>query len=100
MSEELFELNQEKNNLELQLNSDSTTDLASEELFELTQEKENFELQLILVRDQKNTTGPIHEIASGAHNNSKFLLLLAPFLGFFFSVFLVFIRQAFIKEQN
>ena len=69
--------------------------------FKLQQEKDTLELQTKLVNDQTNTTRSIREIETTEikTNNLEFILI-GTILGFIFSVFIVFIRQAFLKEQN
>ena len=94
-------LQQEKDNLELQIKSIAEGKFASEELFKLQQEKDTLELQVKLVRDQKSTTQPIRELVTSEIKTKALLtILISTILGFIFSVFIVFIRQAFLKEQN
>jgi len=100
-SEELFKLQQEKDTLELQVKSIAEGEFASEELFKLQQEKDTLELQIKLVKDQKSTTQPIRDIVTSEIKPKQlFTILIGTILGFMFSVLIVFIRQAFLKEQN
>jgi len=100
-SEELFELQQEKDALELQVKSFAEGKFASEELFELQQEKDALELQVKLVKDQKSTTQPIRELVTSEIKPKQLLtIFIGTIFGFIFSVLIVFIRQAFLKEQN
>ena len=94
-------LQQEKNNLELQVKSIVEEEFESEELFKLQQEKDTLEFQLKLVKDQKSTTQPIRELETIEIKPKQLLItLLGAIVGFIFSVLIVFIRQAFLKEQN
>ena len=88
------DLKQEKDSLELQgtevyIKADSK------------QEKDSLELQIKLVKDQKSTTQPIRDIVTSEIKPKQLLtILIGTILGFIFSAFIVFIRQAFLKEQN
>ena len=98
---ELFKLSQEKEALEMQVKSIAEGKFVSEELFELNQEKEYLDLQIKLTTDQKNTTRPLRDIVtSEIKTKTLFIILISTILGFIFSVFIVFIRQALLKEQN
>ena len=98
---ELALLKQEKEVLEMQVKSIAEGELASEELFKLDQEKDTLELQVKLVRDQKSTTRPIRDIVTSEIKPKQLLTILSgAILGFIFSVLIVLIRQAFLKEQN
>ena len=97
----LFKLKNEKETLELQVKSFGKGEFASEELFKLNQEKETLEMQVKLVKDQKSTTQPIRELETSEIKPKQLLtILIGTVLGFIFSVFIVFMRQAFLKEQN
>ena len=97
----MFKLQQEKDALELQVKSIAEGEYTSGELFKLQQEKDALELQVKLVNDQKNMTRPIRElITSEIKTNTLLIILIGTILGFIFSVFIVFIRQLFTKEQN
>jgi len=101
VSEELFKLQQEKDTLEMQVKSIAEGKFVSEELFKLQQEKDTLEMQVKLVKDQKITTQPIRElVTSEIKTKQLFIILIGTILGFIFSVLIVFIRQAFLKEQN
>jgi LPS O-antigen subunit length determinant protein (WzzB/FepE family) len=68
---------------------------------DLQQEKEALEMQVKLVKDQKSTTQPIREFVTSEIKSKQLLtILLSAILGFIFSIVIVFIRQAFLKEQN
>ena len=100
--EELFGFQQQKEALEMQVKSIAEGEYAfEEELFGFQQEKEALEMQVKLFRDQKNTTQPIRDIETSEIKPKLLLaILLGAILGFIFSVLIVFIRQAFLKEQN
>ena len=101
VSEELFKFQQEKEALEMQIKSIAEDEFVSEELFKLSQEKDTLELQIKLVNDQTNSTKPIREIITSEITPNQLLtILIGTILGFIFSIFIVFIRQAFLKEQN
>ena len=93
------DLKKEKDSLELQgtevyIKSDSKYN-------SLQQEKDSLELQIKLVKDQKSTTQPIRDIVTSEIKPKQLLtILIGTILGFIFSVSIVFIRQAFLKEQN
>ena len=64
-------------------------------------EKETLELQIKLVNDQTNLTQPIRELQTSEINPKQLLIvLIGTIFGFIFSVFIVLIRQVFLKEQN
>lgn len=91
----------EKETLELQVKSIAEGEFVSEELFKLQQEKDTLEMQIKLVKDQKSTTQPIRELETNEIKPKQLLtILIGTILGFTFSIFIVFIRQAFLKEQN
>jgi len=100
-SKELFKIQQEINILEMQVESTAEGKFVSEELFKLQQQKDSLELQIKLVKNQKSTTQPIRELeTSEIKPNQLLTILIGTILGFIFSVLIVFIRQAFLKEQN
>ena len=100
-SKELFKIQQEINILEMQVESTAEGKFVSEELFKLQQQKDSLELQIKLVNDQTNSTKPIRELeTSEIKTNTLLIILIGTILGFIFSVLIVFIRQAFLKEQN
>ena len=85
----------------MQVKSIAEGEFVSEELFKLQQEKDTLELQVKLVKDQKSTTQPIRELVTSEIKPKQLLtILIGTILGFIFSVLIVFIRQAFLKEQN
>ena len=68
---------------------------------DLQQEKEALEMQVKLAKDQTNSTQPIRELVTSEIKPKQLLtILIGTMLGFIFSVLIVFIRQAFLKEQN
>jgi LPS O-antigen subunit length determinant protein (WzzB/FepE family) len=100
-SEELFKLQQEKDTLEMQVKYIAEGKSTSEELFKLQQEKDTLELQVKLVKDQKSRTQPIRElVTSEIKTQTLSIILVGAVLGFILSIFIVFIRQAFLKEQH
>jgi len=99
--EELFRLEQEKDILDIEFKFIEGGKFTSEELFILEQEKDTLELQIKLVKDQKSTTRPISDIVTSEIKPKQLLIILiGTIFGFMLSVFIVFIRQAFLKEQN
>lgn len=92
-------LQQEKDTLELQ---DTEVYIKADSKYvQLQQEKDALELQVKLAKDQTNSTQPIRElVTSEIKTNTRLIILIGTILGFIFSVFIVFIRQAFLKEQN
>ncbi|MDC1447391.1 Wzz/FepE/Etk N-terminal domain-containing protein [Candidatus Thioglobus sp.] len=100
-SKELFKLQQEINILEMQVEFTGEGEFASNELFKLQQEKDTLELQIKLVSNQKNMTQPIHKLETNEIKiNNLGIILVGAILGFIFSIFIVFIRQALLKEHN
>jgi LPS O-antigen subunit length determinant protein (WzzB/FepE family) len=98
---ELALLKQEKEAFKLQVKSNAEGEFTSEELFKLNQEKEALEMQVKLAKDQTNSTQPIRElVTSEIKTKTLLIILIGTILGFIFSIFIVFIRQAFLKEQN
>ena len=70
-------------------------------MFKLQEEKDSLELQIKLVKNQKSTTQPIRELVTSEIKTKTLLIIsIGTILGFIFSVLIVFIRQAFLKEQN
>jgi len=101
LTNQIKDLQQEKDTLELQVKSIEEGEFISEELFKLNQEKDTLEMQLKLVNDQTNSTQPIREfVTSEIKTKTLLIILIGTILGFIFSIFIVFIRQAFLKEQN
>jgi LPS O-antigen subunit length determinant protein (WzzB/FepE family) len=101
LKNQIRDLQQEKEVLEMQVKSIAEGEFASEKLLKLQQEKEVLEMQVKLVKDQKSTTQPIREFVTSEIKPKQLLtILIVAILGFIFSIFIVFIRQAFLKEQN
>ena len=95
------ELEKKKESLERKIILIDSSDIVGKEVFEFKQEKEALEMQVKLVKDQKSTTQPIRElVTSEIKTNTLLIILIGTILGFIFSVLIVFIRQAFLKEQN
>jgi len=94
-------LKQKKEALKLQFESIEEGEFVSEELFKLNQEKEALEKQIKLAKDQTNSPQPISElVTSEIKTKTLLIILIGTILGFIFSILIVFIRQAFLKEQN
>jgi LPS O-antigen subunit length determinant protein (WzzB/FepE family) len=93
------QLQQEKDTLELQ---DTEVYIKADSKYvQLQQEKDTLELQVKLVNDQKSTIQPIRELETSEIKQKQLLtILIGTIFGFIFSIFIVFIRQAFLKEQN
>ncbi|MDB9933646.1 Wzz/FepE/Etk N-terminal domain-containing protein [Candidatus Thioglobus sp.] len=92
---------QDKEALEMKVKSIEEGEFVSEKLFKLSHEKEAIEKQIKLANNQTNSTQPIRElVTSEIKPKQLFTILIGTFFGFIFSVLLVFIRQAFLKEQN
>jgi len=74
------------------------------ELFRLNQKNSDLEWQLRFLDDQRNTTQPINDIVTSEIKPKQLLnILIGASLGFIFSIFIVFImfiRRAFLIEQN
>ena len=101
LKNQIQNLQQEKENLEMQVKSIGEGAFVSEELFKLQQEKDTLELQIKLVNDQTNMTQPIRELETEEIKPKQLLtILIGTIFGFIFSIFIVFIRQTFLKEQN
>ena len=101
LKNQIQKFQQEKDTLELQVKSITEEEFVSEELFKLSQEKDTLELQIKLVNDQTNSTKPVLELETSEINPKQLLtILIGTIFGFIFSIFIVFIRQAFLKEQN
>ena len=95
------ELEKKKESLERKIILIDSSDIVGKEVFEFKQEKEALEMQVKLVKDQKSTTQPIRElVTSEIKTKTLLIILIGTILGFIFSVLIVFIRQAFLKEQN
>ena len=58
-------------------------------------------MQIKLAKNQTNSTQPIRELVTNEIKTKTLLIILiGTILGFIFSVLIVFIRQAFLEEQN
>jgi capsular polysaccharide biosynthesis protein len=101
LKKQIQDMQQENEALELQVKSIAEGEFTSEELFKLQQEKKALDLRLKLINNQTNLTQAIRELETNEiKTNSLVIILIGAILGFIFSIFIVFIRQAFIKEQN
>ena len=98
----LLELEKKKESLEREIISiDSSDFFVDKEVFEFIQEKNSLEKQTKLIKNSSSKTQPIREVeTSEIKTNTLFTILISTILGFIFSVFIVFIRQALLKEQN
>ena len=86
---------------ELELKSNAEGAFTPEGLFILRQQKDDLKLQLKLLDNPTNMPQPIRELVTSEIKPRQLLtILIGTILGFIFSVFIVFIRQAFLKEQN
>lgn len=102
LDNKLSNLLAKKMTLEQQLKS-SEVDVMftfSAQLFELNQVKNNLDKELQLFKNQLIKTGPIGTIETNDISNDLLTIILGAIVGFIFSVFWVFIKQAFIREQN
>jgi len=94
-------LQQVKDTLELQIKSIAEGESTSETLFNLRQDKVRLELRLKLLNDQTNTTQPVAELVTREIKPKQLLpILIVTILGFMFSVFIVLIREPFLKKRN
>jgi len=100
LQNQIQKLQKEKDTFELQIKSIENGEFISENLFNLQQEKDTLELRLKLHNDQLTTTQPISEIITSEIKTGTFTILIGTILGFIFSIFIVLIRQAFLKKQN
>ena len=101
LKNQIKNLMQEKEALEMQVKSIAEGEFTSKELFKFQQEKGTLEMQVKLAKDQKSTTQPIRDIVTSEIKPKQLLtILIGTIFGFIFSIFIVFIRQAFLKEQN
>ena len=86
---------------ELELKSNAEGAFTPEGLFILRQQKDDLKLQLKLLNNPTNMPQPIRELVTSEIKPKQLLtILMGTILGFIFSVFIVFIRQLFTKEQN
>jgi len=101
LKNQIQDLQQAKEDYEIKVKSIEEGEFVSTELFELSQEKEVLEMQIKSINDHTNLTKPIHELeTSEIETNTLSMILIGTILGFIFSIFIVFFRQAFLKEQN
>jgi LPS O-antigen subunit length determinant protein (WzzB/FepE family) len=101
LKNQIQKLQQEKEALEMEIKFIAEGEFVSEKLFKFQQEKEALEMKVKLVKDQKSTTQPIRDIVTSEIKPKQLLIILiGTIFGFIFSIFIVFIRQAFLKEQN
>ena len=86
---------------ELELRSNIKSNYASEGLFRLRREKDQLNLRLKLMNNQENITQQINGLKTiEIKTNPRSTILVGAILGFLFSVFIVLIRQAFLKKKN
>ena len=105
------ELETKKKNLEEKIKLIDASDFvlipvsSNKEVFELKVEKNSIEKQIKLIKNSISETRSIREIQTSEIKPKQLLIILiGTILGFIFSVIIVFIRlfirQAFLKEQN
>ncbi|MDB9938728.1 Wzz/FepE/Etk N-terminal domain-containing protein [Candidatus Thioglobus sp.] len=95
------ELETKKKSLEEKIKLIDSSDFVLKEVFEFKVEKNSIEKQIKLIKNSSINTQLIREIKTSEIKLKQLLtILIGTILGFIFSVFIVFIRQAFLKEQN
>ena len=95
------ELEKKKGSLEKKIILIDSSDFVGNEVFEFKQEINSLEKQSKLIKNSSSKTQPIRElVTSEIKTKTLLIILIGTILGFIFSVFIVFIRQAFLKEQN
>jgi capsular polysaccharide biosynthesis protein len=101
LKNQIQNLLQEKEALELKVNSIAEGEFTSKELFKFQEEKGTLEMQVKLAKDQTNMTKPIRGIGTSEIKiNTLRTILISTIYGFIFSILIVFIRKAFLKERN
>jgi len=95
------ELERKKENLEKKIKLIDSSDFVAKDVFELKVEKNSLEKQTKLIKNSSSKPQPIREIkTTEIKTNNRVIILIGANFGFIFSIFIVFIRQAFLKEQN
>ena len=95
------ELEKKKESLERKIILIDSSDIVGNEVFEFKQEINSLEKQSKLIKNSSSKTQPIRElVTSEIKTKTLLIILIGTILGFIFSVLIVFIRQAFLKEQN
>jgi len=95
------ELERKKENLEKKIKLIDSSDFVAKDVFELKVEKNSLEKQTKLIKKSSSKPQPIREIkTTEIKTNNRVIILIGANFGFIFSIFIVFIRQAFLKEQN
>ena len=95
------ELERKKGNLEKKIKLIDSSDFVAKDVFELKVEKNSLEKQSKLIKNSSSKPQPIREIkTTEIKTNNRVIILIGANFGFIFSIFIVFIRQAFLKEQN
>jgi LPS O-antigen subunit length determinant protein (WzzB/FepE family) len=95
------ELERKKGNLEKKIKLIDSSDFVAKDVFELKVEKNSLEKQTKLIKNSSSKPQPIREIkTTEIKTNNRVIILIGANFGFIFSIFIVFIRQAFLKEQN
>jgi hypothetical protein len=95
------ELEKKKESLERKIILIDSSDIVGKEVFEFKQEINSLEKQSKLIKNSSSKTQPIRElVTSEIKTKTLLIILIGTILGFIFSVLIVFIRQAFLKEQN
>ena len=101
LKNQIKNLQQQKEDYELTVKSIEEGEIISLRFFQFQQEKEVLEMQIKSINDHTNLTKPIRELeTSEVKTNSLSIILIGTILGFIFSIFIVFFRQAFLKEKN
>ena len=95
------ELEKKKESLERKIILIDSSDVVGREVFEFKQEINSLEKQSKLIKNSSSKTQPIRELVTSEIKTKTLLIIsIGTILGFIFSVLIVFIRQAFLKEQN
>jgi LPS O-antigen subunit length determinant protein (WzzB/FepE family) len=95
------DLVRKKGNLEKKMKLIDSSDLVAQDVFDLKVEKNRLEKQIELIKNSSNKTQPIREIeTTKVKTNTLLIILIGTILGFIFSIFIVYARQAFLKEKN
>ena len=95
------ELERKRETLEREIKLIDSTNFSDNQALELNFEKDSLEYQIQLIKNSLSKTEPIREIKTTKINPKQFLtILIGTILGFIFSILIVLIRQAFLKEEN
>ena len=95
------ELEKKKESLKKKITLIDSFDFFDYDVFVFIQEKNSLEKQTKLIKNSSSKTQPIHEFeTSEIKTNTVLITSIGTILGFIFSVFILFIRQEFLKNQN